>query len=130
MTLEKNIILNKNTSVEFVEDYMLYLKYSDNVTIEIADLIEVYDSIKKISNGESRMVLVELFQHTSFSTAAREFGQVNELSKEPVAIVIKSLGQRIQFNFYAKFRRQKNPIASFKDYESAYNWLVKQKNNK
>jgi hypothetical protein len=106
---------------------MLLLTYRDDTIIEIDDLVEVYDSIKKISNGESKMVLVELFQHTSFSTEAREFGQVNELSSRPVAVVIKTLGQRIQFNFYAKFRRQKNAIASFKDRETAYNWLVKQK---
>jgi hypothetical protein len=65
-------------------------------------------------------------KHAIATMEAREFAQKNKLPALAEAYVLQSLSHRILVNFYAKFRKQMHPIDSFKDVDSALEWLKSQ----
>jgi hypothetical protein len=70
-----------------------------------------------------RKILTELGEYTSFSSESRNYAQDNPLTDKAEAVVIKSLPQRIQFNFLMKLRKQQEHLSSFKNFNSALKWL-------
>lgn len=109
--------------IEMIENNIIHLSFHDNEYIEIEDLLLVYKYIEEISSGVPRKILTELGEFTSFSSESRNYAQDNPLTDKAEAVVIKSLPQRIQFNFLMKLRKQQEHLSSFKNFDSALKWL-------
>lgn len=123
MTELKNIIQNKNSTAELIDDNIFFIKYHENTYSEVSDFKEGYAAYDLLGDGEPLKVLAEMCKNAEVSSDARKYAQENKMPAIAEALVLHSMSQRIIFKLYNKFRKQSHPLRVFKDFASAYNWL-------
>ena len=101
-----HVVQKRIARIEFWENNIVYIDIKDNEEIELADAKEHYEVIKARYDGKNKfLVLANPGQYTSITKEAREFSALpesNEMSLA-VAVVIKSLSQRMILNFITLF---------------------------
>lgn len=119
---------DRTSNVEFWDNGIVFIKIKNNITIELEDSQQQYQLLKSKYNGINKhLVLVETGNDTSLSKDAREFGskpESNEMTTA-MAVIVKSLAQRLVLNFIIKFTHQQTmKMKLFDDKQKAINWLL------
>lgn len=117
-------IENKN-SVVTADNGLFIAHFKNNVTLQKEDIEVVVNNYDEITQGELWRVLLIFPKDTDVSSEARDYAESREKPAKAEALVIESLGQRILFRFYSKFRSVKYPIKEFSNREAALAWLKK-----
>ncbi len=123
LTTKSKIIKGRIFSAQIIEDDIFYLNYSPNELALGSDYKAGYDAYNLLRNEKPMKVIVENGEYTIIDTSAREYLQNNKLIAKAAAIVLPSIGQRIVYNFYVKFRKQDHPIKAFTNFPKAKSWL-------
>ena len=123
MTAFDYTINNKNSIAELIDNEIFYIKYVEDTYSDVDDFKEGYASYLELTNRKPVKVLIEMCEHATISSEAREYAQANKIPAIAEALVLHSLGQRILINFYIKFRKQEHPIKIFKNFDYALLWL-------
>jgi hypothetical protein len=123
---------------ESFEDRISYIEFWDNgitcinlkphVNIEIDDIKTQRLFLSANSRAiQKHLILVETSIDSTISKAAREFAaepEINSVTKA-VAIMVKSLANRIIINFIIKFsRKQTTQMKMFDNKQKAIDWLL------
>ena len=124
MTSTEQIIHNKNSIAQLVDNEIFYIEYLENTHSDVEDFKEGYNSyLTLLPEDKPVKVLVEMCIHATVSSEAREYAQANKIPAIAEALVLHSLPQRIIFTFYTRLRVQKHPVDIFKSYENALSWI-------
>jgi hypothetical protein len=119
---------DRTSDVEFWDNSIVYIKIKNHVNIELEDAQQQYQLLKSKYDGINKhLVLVETGNDTSLSKDAREFGskpESNEMTTA-MAVIVKSLAQRLIINFIIKFTHQQAmKMRMFDEKQKAINWLL------
>jgi hypothetical protein len=119
---------DRTSDVEFWDNSIVYIKIKNHVNIELEDAQQQYQLLKSKYDGINKhLVLVETGNDTSLSKEAREFGskpESNEMTTA-MAVIVKSLAQRLIINFIIKFTHQQAmKMRMFDEKQKAINWLL------
>jgi hypothetical protein len=130
MILKNNKIqsIELRTAKIFVrEDEIICVEIKDDVDIELADAIEHFETVKKISDGRKRLVLVYSGKGATITKEVRDFSSTPEAAEPTLAqaIVVNNLASRIVANFYIQFNKPYQPVKLFTDESVAIEWLKK-----
>ncbi|UKN02312.1 hypothetical protein K6119_02105 [Paracrocinitomix mangrovi] len=116
--------INKTSRVYLTHDQIFVVEYQDDLVLDVEDIhIPVEQYLAVTDTGNPLKVLIEFPANTIINNDARRFAENRDQWAIAEAIVINSLGQRILFRFYSKFRKHKYPIKSFSNREEALEWL-------
>lgn len=123
MTLEK---ITTKTVTFFIENGILYSIYKSDADVHIEDLEINFIERKKLQNGVSMPVLLDVSKVWQFSDNARKFGVNSELVNLTKAMAIvtgKSTSVILLANSFLKLFKPKYPTKLFKSKEKAIKWL-------
>jgi hypothetical protein len=126
---KENIIENEKSISQLIDNDIFYVRFHDNVHVDVKDIQESYDAYTTLSNGIPIHSIAELGIHTSVSQEARVFAQNNKMVAKSEALIQHSLSQRILVNFYSKFKNQTHPFQSFKSFDDAMIWINSLRDN-
>lgn len=117
------IIKGRIFTAQIIEDDLFYLNYLPNEHAVAADYQAGYEAYLAITNGRFVKIIIENGEYTTIDNSARLYLQNNKFRFKASAIVMHSIGQRIVYNFYLKFRNQDYPIKAFSSFDKAKEWL-------
>ena len=123
VTVETEIIKGRIFVAQIIEDDIFHLNYFSNESATGKDYKAGYDAYDTLRKGGKLKVIVENGKYTIIDNSAREYLHENKFEAIAAAIVLHSIGQRIIYNFYVKFRNQDYPIKAFKNFSLAKEWL-------
>lgn len=107
-----------------LEEGVVNVIYKDNVIIELEDVVELRKVIADLTNNKYYVSVYEAGEHTSVSKEAREISpnDIHIKNRKALAIVVKSLAQRLISNFYRNANKSSYPIKVFSSKEKALKW--------
>lgn len=107
-----------------LEEGVVNVIYKDNVIIELEDVVELRKVIADLTNNKYYVSVYEAGEHTSVSKEAREISSndTHIKNRKALAIVVKSLAQRIISNFFMKSNKDIHPIKVFSSKTKALIW--------
>ena len=119
-------LVTKKFEAYFLEPKLFYLKLLRDTRQEIEDVEQNIAFQKKhgVDNTYCRVVHAE--KYATISKAAREYVENHTMTVKAEAFIIPSIGQKILFNLYMKFRKNKNPLRAFDKLEDGLAWLKEQ----
>ena len=121
------MVKTDSRQLKFLNEDTVELRYHDNITIELKDVINDYLVYDDFTNKKAVKKLIIAGMHTSITNDARVAIKEENLKRasfiKAEAIVIDSLAQRMFGNFYLRMMRNKYPIKIFTSVEDARNWL-------
>ena len=128
-------VLRKDTwrNVDYLEcdDGIVRVIPTSDAYPEIELLEEYIEFIVKFFNGKAMPAMVDMRTHyiTIPTKALKAFASDPRITgiKKAEAILIKSLPNRLAFNFYLKVMKPKKPARMFSNEEDAVEWLSKYK---
>ena len=120
---EPKIIKGRIFVAQLIEDDLFYLNYQPNEHAVAADYQAGYEAYLEITNGRFVKIIIENGEYTTIDNSARLYLQSNKFRFKASAVVMHSIGQRIVYNFYLKFRNQDYPIKAFSSFDKAKEWL-------
>ena len=127
----KTIIDTRICRVDQLDERLLSFHFKGNVDHTIEEFDELISLTADIMNHQQFVVLNDLRNNFGvFSKEIREYlGSHPELIKYKYAeaLIIDSLGIRLQVNFFLQFNVQKMNYKVFKDEKSAMKWLLDKK---
>ena len=121
--VQTKIIKGRIFVAQIVEDDIFHLHFLSNELAIDSDYRGGYEAYDKLREGLRMNVIVENGKYTVIDRSAREYLEKNKFEANAAAIVMHSIGQRIIYNFYIKFRDQNYPIKAFGNFEKAKEWL-------
>ena len=127
---EQNMVTDKLVTDKFeayfLEPKMFYLKLLTDTSQEIEDVEANIAFQKKHGVDETYCRLVHAEKYATISKAAREYVENHTVTVKAEAFIIPSIAQKILFNLYMKFRKNKNPLKAFDKLEDGIAWLKEQ----
>ncbi len=123
--VQTEVIKGRIFVAQIVEDDIFHLNYFPDEFAIDSDFKEGHEAYNSIRNGRKMKIIIENGKYTVIDTSAREYLQNNKFEAIAAAVVMHSIGQRIIYNFYIKFRKQDHPIRAFKNFILAKEWLKK-----
>ncbi len=117
------IIKAKNFEIQLLDGNIVYFICTDNVYIEVEDIKEGIEIQRELNIGPNVKRILEFQKFTTVTKEAREYIEENGSPAQKEAFIIPSLGQKILFNLYVKFRKRKHPVRAFNDLQTALNWI-------
>ena len=121
--LVSEIYEKTNSTVSWITDEIVHIKWKEGVELEIEDIDDVDDSFQKITQGEKVKVLSEMGKFTNISPEARKYAAEQSPDLICLGYVIHSLAQRLILRFYIKIKRRQYPTKVFTSYKEALEWL-------
>ncbi len=124
--------IDRTSMIEFWDNEIVYIKLKDHIHIELEDSMKQHDFLKSKYDGINKhIILVEPGRDTSISKEAREFAtkpEANDMTMA-MAVMVKSLAQRILINFIVNFtHKQSMKMKMFDNKQKAIQWLLSFKN--
>jgi hypothetical protein len=110
--------------IKIDEEGILRLRIRRGVKINEEDIKKIFNIIRDLSKGKKVLELIEdtnffYFDQSALKYAAKHGKEVFLAS----ALVNKSIGVRILFNFFNTFFKHSVPFKMFSDEKSALEWL-------
>jgi hypothetical protein len=120
---EKKVSIKK-AELTFKEG-ILYIRFNNNIDIELEDVQEIQDEGLKLSGGKPFCALAYLENRPASTPEARTFGATASYSKYRLAdaIIVESGLMRLVTNIYINFNKPKVPTQMFETEEKAVAWL-------
>lgn len=119
-------ITTRTAEISFDElTRVLKIKILKDADIELADSLQNNEAIKKLTNGERYLVLVDGRVPLSVTKEVRAFSaQSNgEEGRIAEALIVTSTANKLMANFYINVNKPKIPTRTFSDETSAMEWL-------
>jgi len=116
-------ITHENSTISWIEDDIIYVKWKEGIDIEIPDVDELSVSFQKLTEGRKVKVIQDFAHFTSITSEARAHAAKTAPASIAVAYVIKSLGQRMILRFYVRMKKRPTPTKVFMKLEDAIDWL-------
>ncbi len=113
---------NKFTT-KIVDENIFYLHFLPNTDSTAEDYQYAYQVYNELRNSERLYVIIEIDELATMDQSAREYLQKNKFEALAAAVILRSLPQRIIYNFYIKIRQQDYPMKSFHNFEQAKKWI-------
>ncbi|MCH2233405.1 MAG: hypothetical protein MK078_04045 [Crocinitomicaceae bacterium] len=110
----------------FLEPKLFYLKLLRDTRLEVEDVEQNIAFQRKHGVDTTCCRIVHAEKYATISKAAREYVENHAITVKAEAFIIPSIGQKILFNLYAKFRKNKNPLRAFDKLEDGIAWLKEQ----
>lgn len=127
---EQNMVTEKLVTDKFeayfLEPKLFYLKLLRDTRQEIEDIEANIAFQKKLGVNEDCYRVVHAEKFATISKAAREHVENYAITVKAEAFIIPSIAQKILFNLYMKFRKNKNPLKAFDKLEDGIAWLKEQ----
>lgn len=118
----------RNSTVDFWDNGIIYIKIDDNSEITLADSAAQHRLLKEKYDGKKRhKILVEPGRYTTITPEAREFSGRPDSNNMTIAsaVIVKSLAHRIVINFMINFTQKQNMrMRMFETKEKAIEWLL------
>lgn len=120
----KNVVDTASCNFHFDSEGILRIKIKPGARINEAEVKRVFAAIREISSGKKVLELMEGSNFYTYDQAAQRYAALH--GKElfiASAIVLKSTGMRLLFNFYTLFFPQEVPFRMFHGEKAALKWL-------
>jgi hypothetical protein len=121
-----NKITTKVAQMSFNEkSRILQMRVHENAKIGIAEMVENVMSANALANGKKYLKLVEGNKNVSVTKEARDLSAAMKEwdNSIAVALVVKSMTNKIIANFYINFNKPAVPTRIFTTKEKAIEWL-------
>ena len=116
------MFVSKKFSLQQLEPKILKLVVVDGIELELQDAKEMIAEALELSNGEEYAILFDANKSGTISFEAREeFAKSKK--RKAVAIVTKSLANKLVGNFFINFHRPRSSSRIFSEEKSALEWL-------
>jgi hypothetical protein len=108
-----------------MEERILYIRFFDDMEIDLIDVKEIYDKGLEMANGKSYCALADVRNSPESTPEARAFGATLGYSKYRLAdaILTTSVAMKLIVNSYIKFNKPKVPTKMFVTESEAIKWL-------
>jgi hypothetical protein len=108
---------------------ILHFIMTEGIHLDYEDAIDNAIVIKRLTNGEPTLKLVDSRADWTIDKKAQTFLRSNEVKEKTLAraVVKNSIINSVLINFFAKLSRPKVPTKIFTNYEEAYKWLLEEK---
>ncbi|HXB39928.1 MAG TPA: hypothetical protein VNZ49_05250 [Bacteroidia bacterium] len=108
------------------ENDILHFVMVENVHLDFDDAIDNALVIKRLTNGEPSLKLVDTRVSWTIDKKAQTFLRSNEVKEKTIAraVVKNSAFDAMLVNFFAGLSKPKVPTKIFTDYDEAYKWLL------
>lgn len=128
MAVENNTKFNfyrkhSSSTVYLSDDGIMKVVYEDNLVLGPEDFEPVVADYVEAGKGELLRILAVFPKHTNLSIEGRKYIQEREIPAIAEAVIFTTLGQRLLFKFYQKFRAVEYPIKGFKTEAEGLQWL-------
>ena len=118
------VIETKTTSISIDHEGILRVKIKQGAKVDEEEVRKCFTIIKTLSNGNKLLELMEGGNFFTFDEAAQKYaakyGKDHFIAS---AIIIRSIGVRLLYNFFNTFFKQTVPFKMFADEKSALKWL-------
>ncbi|MBL4752676.1 MAG: hypothetical protein JKY52_03610 [Flavobacteriales bacterium] len=117
----------RTASIYLRDDDIVCIRLKDNADIVLKDSKEMCATVKSLSGGEKKPVLVLTGSGGTITDEVRKFSASKEAADASLAeaIVAKSLAHKLAANFLIKFIDMGRPMKLFTNEEEAVLWLNK-----
>lgn len=130
MVLSNNMyIAQHKIRVGFInlrKDQIIEYRFDDDIEIDVDDIEEIVDTLKRITKGKRYPMLVVTGERNDTTPEARKMSK-EYLKKFPFAtaeaLIINSFPTRIAAKFYYNIYKPKHPVHFFKSEEEGLSWL-------
>lgn len=127
--LEIDKIERDNFSITFYNNGITELLMKDNTIIDINDSMEQEKILLEKKPPEGYLLLVVAGLNTNVTKESRDYSNKNPMENKAMAIITRSLPQKIVVNFMITVYRKlkpKYPVKMFLKKEDGINWLLNQ----
>lgn len=119
-------LTGKHCKIYYNGEGLIKSVLSDDVELEIEDVISQRKSYKELVGENPHVILVIAGHHTSATKEARDYAANNPVTgRLAEAIVVKSMSVRILGNVFINFHKPSVPTKMFNKEEDAIEWLSK-----
>lgn len=125
-TLTKTNIVTIKCGEGFLrEDGIVQFNIIDDYILEVQDINEINEGIKKLNGNTKTFNLFFFEDYTNISHDAIKYSNnpVNYLNTKADAFVIKSVHQKLLANFFINIMKPPVPTKYFMNEEAAVSWL-------
>ena len=118
-------IITRIAEISYHKDRILRIEFPTDVYVELEDTIAIHEACELLTKGKKYLKLVIAKGTLISSKAARSYRATLKENDGRVAeaLVYKSYGNKIVFNFYITFNKPKVPTKLFSSEEKAVSWL-------
>lgn len=120
------IIETRTSTIRIDNEGILRMKIRQGAKVDLKEAESVFKTIKELTGGEKVLELMEGGNFFTFDEAAQKHAA--KYGKDlfvASAIIIRSSGMRILFNFFNSFFTTPVPFKMFSSEEKALQWLRK-----
>jgi hypothetical protein len=125
--IPKERIEREKFSIVFYENGITELSLNDNAIIDLPDAMEQEKLLQMKMPENGHLLLVIPGPGTNITRESREYSNKNPMDNKALAMIAKSLPQKIVINFLmTAYRRMKPkyPMKMFLKKEDAVDWLL------
>ena len=118
-------ITTRIAEVSYYEDRILKIEFPTDVYVELEDTIQIHEACEMLTKGEKylKLVIANGTMISSKETRSYRATLKENDGRMAEALVYKSLGNQIFFNFYITFHKPLVPTKLFSSEEKALEWL-------
>ena len=118
-------ITTRIAEISYLKDQILRIEFPTNVFVELEDTIQIHEACEMLTKGQKYLKLVIANGTLISSKATRSYRATLKENDGRIAeaLVYKSYGNKIVFNFYIAFHNPEVPTKLFPTEEKAIEWL-------
>jgi hypothetical protein len=118
-------ITTRIAEISYYKDRILRIEFANDVYVELEDTIQIHEACEMLTKGEKYLKLVVANGTLISSKATRSYRAILKDNDGRIAeaLVYRSFGNKIVFNFYITFHKPKVPTKLFSTEEKAMEWL-------
>ena len=121
--LEHKEIVNLNSTIRWMDEGIVHIKWNPDTNINISDIDELEKSFNELTGGEKVCVIQDFGRYVNMNPDARKHAAERSPDVKGIAYIITGLGQRLVLAIYVKLRKRKNPTKVFSSMEGGVAWL-------
>tara|TARA_R110000868_G_scaffold150874_3_gene374345 strand:- start:257 stop:643 length:387 start_codon:yes stop_codon:yes gene_type:complete len=123
--ITKSQVETRSSIIEQYDDEILKIARKQGVEMEIEDLDEIASVYKELLQNKQPKLLVILDEecNSDMSFMEKMGNSERQLLKKAEALVVSSLGKRLEANFYIRRYKPNYPVAVFNNEEEGLAWL-------
>ncbi|MBA3705639.1 MAG: hypothetical protein H0W84_06975 [Bacteroidetes bacterium] len=118
-------ITTRIAEISYLDSRILRVEFPTDVYVELEDTIQIHEACEALTKGQKYLKLVVANGILISSKAARSYRATLKESDGRIAeaLIYKSHGNKIVFNFYITLHTPKVPTKLFSTEEKAIEWL-------
>lgn len=116
-----------NSSIVHIDEFnIIHVKVHKHVHLEVKDMIEVLDVLRKLSNNNKSLVMFDNSEMGGLSIEAKKFAKSEEFASAILAsaMIVGNPISKITGNFFSQITPTPYPQKIFLKKENAVRWLL------